>query len=111
MPRGTRRRAAGRRSELRVRGVAFFERQREGDRADEQRRAVGKPRAGVGKAGQRVFDPDGPRGRGESGDCGGRVVEECWIVRAQPVVAEDDVRVAVHVHSHRSRVLVEAKLS
>ena len=37
-----------------------------------------------------------------------RVVEEGEAVRAQPVVAEDDIRVAVHFISHEARLLVEA---
>ena len=37
-----------------------------------------------------------------------RFVEEGEVVRAQPVVAEDDVRVAVHVIFHEGRLLVEA---
>ena len=40
-----------------------------------------------------------------------RVVKEVEVVRAQPVVAEDDVRVAVHVEFHEGRLLVEAASS
>ena len=37
-----------------------------------------------------------------------RFVKEVEVVRAQPVVAEDDIRVAVHVELHERRLLVEA---
>ena len=62
-----------------VRGIAAVNLQRERrpagggkcDAADEQRRAVGERRAGVGKAGQRVLGPYGRGGRGEHGQSGG----------------------------------------
>ena len=37
-----------------------------------------------------------------------RFVKEVEVVRAQPVVAEDDIRVAVHVQLHKRRLLVKA---